>query len=142
MQALLAGRNRTNKGELPLNFALNRTWLDSDGWEVGAGGRTRTADPRITNALLYQLSYTGQMRGPDRASICRVPGGATISQFGPGRQSNCAQCRGFGANLPGFRALARALGLIIVGGQNGVRLFLAFGLILRDAGIVGLGRHQ
>ena len=25
----------------------------------GAGGRIRTADPRITNALLYQLSYTG-----------------------------------------------------------------------------------
>jgi hypothetical protein len=26
---------------------------------IGAGGRIRTADPRITNALLYQLSYTG-----------------------------------------------------------------------------------
>ena len=25
----------------------------------GAGGRIRTADPRITNALLYRLSYTG-----------------------------------------------------------------------------------
>src|SRR6056297_1698573 len=25
----------------------------------GAGGRIRTADPRITNALLYHLSYTG-----------------------------------------------------------------------------------
>src|SRR5690606_6166479 len=29
-------------------------------WEDhGAGGGTRTPDPRITNALLYQLSYTG-----------------------------------------------------------------------------------
>ena len=26
---------------------------------VGAGERTRTSDPRITNALLYQLSYPG-----------------------------------------------------------------------------------
>ena len=25
----------------------------------GAGNRTRTYDPRITNALLYQLSYPG-----------------------------------------------------------------------------------
>jgi hypothetical protein len=25
---------------------------------IGAGGETRTPDPRITNALLYQLSYT------------------------------------------------------------------------------------
>ncbi len=28
---------------------------------TGAGGRTRTADLRITSALLYQLSYTGSM---------------------------------------------------------------------------------
>src|SRR5580704_1933944 len=27
--------------------------------EVFAGERTRTSDPRITNALLYQLSYSG-----------------------------------------------------------------------------------
>ncbi|EBA51427.1 hypothetical protein BURPS305_7706 [Burkholderia pseudomallei 305] len=26
---------------------------------VGAGEKTRTSDLRITNALLYQLSYTG-----------------------------------------------------------------------------------
>ena len=26
---------------------------------TGAGGRSRTLDLRITNALLYQLSYTG-----------------------------------------------------------------------------------
>jgi hypothetical protein len=29
----------------------------------GAGGRIRTADPRITNALLYHLSYTGAVDG-------------------------------------------------------------------------------
>ena len=28
----------------------------------GAGERTRTSDPRITNALLYQLSYSGKGR--------------------------------------------------------------------------------
>ena len=28
---------------------------------AGAGGRTRTADLRITSALLYQLSYTGRV---------------------------------------------------------------------------------
>ena len=27
--------------------------------DIGAGGRSRTLDLRITNALLYQLSYTG-----------------------------------------------------------------------------------
>ena len=27
---------------------------------LGAGGRSRTLDLRITNALLYQLSYTGR----------------------------------------------------------------------------------
>src|SRR5262245_19344709 len=30
---------------------------------LGADGRTRTVDLRITNALLYQLSYTGWVRG-------------------------------------------------------------------------------
>jgi hypothetical protein len=28
-------------------------------WMVGAATRIRTGDPRITNALLYQLSYCG-----------------------------------------------------------------------------------
>lgn len=28
-------------------------------WVFGAGNRSRTYDLRITNALLYQLSYTG-----------------------------------------------------------------------------------
>src|SRR5690606_24088273 len=34
----------------------------------GAGGRIRTADPRITNALLYQLSYTGCLGRSDRSA--------------------------------------------------------------------------
>ncbi len=29
----------------------------------GAGNRSRTYDLRITNALLYQLSYAGKVRG-------------------------------------------------------------------------------
>ena len=32
-------------------------------WEDGADDRTRTYDPRITNALLYQLSYIGAGHG-------------------------------------------------------------------------------
>ncbi len=33
----------------------------------GAGKRTRTSDPRITNALLYQLSYPGARQAESRA---------------------------------------------------------------------------
>ena len=37
-------------------------------WIPGAGDRSRTYDLRITNALLYQLSYTGTGRPfPDAA---------------------------------------------------------------------------
>ena len=37
--------------------------ISSDGFEKdGASKWTRTTDPRITNALLYQLSYTGMER--------------------------------------------------------------------------------
>ncbi len=36
----------------------------------GAGEGTRTPDPRITNALLYQLSYTGT--GRDIASAAAL----------------------------------------------------------------------
>jgi hypothetical protein len=34
----------------------------------GAGNRNRTSDLRITNALLYLLSYTGLSRGADSTS--------------------------------------------------------------------------
>jgi hypothetical protein len=34
---------------------------------IGAGEKSRTPDLRITNALLYQLSYTGlKLRRPSR----------------------------------------------------------------------------
>ena len=38
-------------------------------WKNGAGDRTRTYDPIITNDVLYQLSYTGILliEGPTRA---------------------------------------------------------------------------
>ena len=32
-------------------------------WEDGAGDRSRTYDLLITNELLYQLSYTGNILG-------------------------------------------------------------------------------
>ena len=33
--------------------------MGDPGWKPGAGEESRTPDLRITNALLYQLSYTG-----------------------------------------------------------------------------------
>ena len=42
--------------------------MDRDEWINGADGGTRTLDPRITNALLYQLSYVGM--GPDTWDNC------------------------------------------------------------------------
>ena len=49
--------------------------LDLAGFQKsGAGERNRTVDLRITNALLYQLSYTGAAReyisGPAPAQGC------------------------------------------------------------------------
>ena len=41
--------------------------------DVGAGGRSRTLDLRITNALLYQLSYTGtklEIIADPKARLC------------------------------------------------------------------------
>ena len=43
----------------------------------GAGKRSRTPDLRITNALLYQLSYAGlwvarAFNAPEKAAIIRV----------------------------------------------------------------------
>lgn len=35
------------------------TWRKTTGY--GAGEENRTPDPRITNALLYRLSYTGKV---------------------------------------------------------------------------------
>jgi hypothetical protein len=36
---------------------------------LGAGEKSRTPDLRITNALLYQLSYTGEKGRPRRAAL-------------------------------------------------------------------------
>jgi hypothetical protein len=52
---------------------------------VGAGGRSRTLDLRITNALLYQLSYTGPDQARAAIIVCgRIPAndarnGATVN---------------------------------------------------------------
>ena len=37
---------------------------------IGAGERSRTSDLRITNALLYQLSYTGTFQLKAKICIC------------------------------------------------------------------------
>ena len=42
-------------GEARKNAACERRFFTT-----GAGGRNRTGDLRITNALLYQLSYAGE----------------------------------------------------------------------------------
>ncbi len=42
-----------------MKLAWIRIGLDFFGQVIGAGDRSRTYDLRITNALLYQLSYTG-----------------------------------------------------------------------------------
>ena len=47
--------------EIVLNYFLlsaQKTRQSEDCLDSGAGGVTRTRDLRITNALLYQLSYT------------------------------------------------------------------------------------
>ena len=52
--------------------------------EIGAGGRSRTLDLRITNALLYQLSYTGGPAVPrGTLSMGRAPvtGAAELSSY-------------------------------------------------------------
>ncbi len=50
--------------------------------QAGAPGRTRTADPLITNQVLYQLSYKGTRSG---YHICRVSKVKTLRN-GFGRQ--------------------------------------------------------
>ena len=56
MRAVAAERDGINaargEGEFAVADSQNRV-------KTGAGERSRTLDLRITNALLYQLSYTG-----------------------------------------------------------------------------------
>ena len=53
------------------------SWLARASYCVfGAGEETRTPDPRITNALLYQLSYTGVAASAPAEGECpcnRIP---------------------------------------------------------------------
>ena len=59
----------------------------------GAAEVTRTPDPRITNALLYQLSYSGAV------ALWRVPDGAEHKRVRPDSQAashalSAAPCMG------------------------------------------------
>lgn len=56
MNPLACGTNTGRKKANPEGLAF---FLVS----AGAGKRSRTPDLRITNALLYQLSYAGEERG-------------------------------------------------------------------------------
>ena len=47
-----------------MNFSAFCTAIHGLSLEFGAGEEIRTPDLRITNALLYQLSYTGISRSP------------------------------------------------------------------------------
>ena len=58
---------------------------------VKATGRTRTVDMRITNALLYQLSYGGSIRNwilPKRAPPGNGFRDSGVAGVGVGRHSN------------------------------------------------------
>src|SRR5215467_9107972 len=68
---LLVSRRGGERGEVSVRSGAGAgariTGLQSGGRNAlaagdGAGNRTRTYDPRITNALLYQLSYPGPGR--------------------------------------------------------------------------------
>ena len=50
---------RKSREDQRVTHCLSRLYLES-----GAGEEIRTPDLRITNALLYQLSYTGISRSP------------------------------------------------------------------------------
>src|SRR5687767_4924116 len=58
---------------LPDVIGAVRRWVVKS----GAGERNRTADLRITSALLYQLSYTSPASKPRRAAATNVKYGAT-----------------------------------------------------------------
>ena len=52
------------KKKKAVNFSAFCTAIHGLSLEFGAGEEIRTPDLRITNALLYQLSYTGISRSP------------------------------------------------------------------------------
>src|SRR5271169_2216231 len=65
---------------------------------IGAATRIRTGDPRITNALLYQLSYCGVTKKGGHSNpasqttegwlLCAQPTGVSISGFGQNQRDH------------------------------------------------------
>ena len=70
----------------------------------GAGNRTRTYDPRITNALLYQLSYPGARRRGFysffRSRITRSMPATSVPGGGGGRRLNSTSGTGTSIRAP------------------------------------------
>ena len=62
------------------------------GHQDGAEEKTRTSDPRITNALLYQLSYFGTLERA-RSIAAHVAMGKTCGQPGPRQLSPRSRIR-------------------------------------------------
>ena len=59
--------------------------MDFAGPIFGAGNRSRTYDLRITNALLYQLSYSGIPASPADRYFKRAGNGGKFIVFQPMR---------------------------------------------------------
>jgi hypothetical protein len=76
----------------------------------GAGNRTRTYDPRITNALLYQLSYPGavsERRGFYiflRSRMTRSMPTTSVPGGGGGRRLNSTAGTGTSMSAPVVRS--------------------------------------
>jgi hypothetical protein len=73
----------------------------------GAGNRIRTYDPRITNALLYQLSYPGVATAASRAFyiflrslITRSMPATSVPGGGAGRRLNSTAGTGTSISAP------------------------------------------
>ena len=76
------GHPRTTLEETEVTFprrsGQNWIWMGRIGLLIGAGNRSRTYDLRITNALLYQLSYSGF--GTSRRAAGRAAGAERTSR--------------------------------------------------------------
>jgi hypothetical protein len=73
-------------------------------WKTDAGNRTRTYDPRITNALLYQLSYPGarnrEFYSFFRSRITRSIPATSVPGGGAGRRLNSTSGTGTSIRAP------------------------------------------
>ena len=100
MAPSLLPREDTTKGPPP-NDSDGRPFLKC----AGAGGRTRTADLRITSALLYQLSYAGLYGGPNGIRTRAVAlKGRCPRPLDDGTECNLMVSRvGFGPTTPGLK---------------------------------------